>query len=183
MPTEEVERFKKLRNIKVVFDVGARTSLDYLAVKPKAEYHLFEPNPEFCDWLIEECKNKPNVYINKYGLSDKEEDGTYDRRFQAFGGGEALMTAEGYVLPLNTLDWYVEKMNITRIDFLKIDTEGYDYKILKGGKKAIELCRYIQYEHWDNLKQFHDLLEKDFTMEYIGGQNVLCKRRKQNSVN
>ena len=81
------------------------------------------------------------------------------------------------IFPITTLDWYIDKYNIKRIDFLKIDAEGYDFKVLKGGQKAIDLARYIQYEHWDNKEQFHQLLGKDFDMEYIGGRNVLCKRK------
>ena len=82
------------------------------------------------------------------------------------------------LLPLKTLDWYVKEYNIKRIDFLKIDTEGYDYKILKGGLETIKITKYIQYEHWDNLQQFHDLLGEEFEVEYIGYRNVLCISRK-----
>ena len=66
--------------------------------------------------------------------------------------------------------------DIKKIDFLKIDTEGYDYNVLLGGIEAIKITRYIQYEHWNNKWQFHDLLNNDFWMKYIGGRNVLCQR-------
>ena len=99
----------------------------------------------------------------------------YSDGTQAFEGGEAG-GGKDRILPVKTLDWYIKENNIIRIDFLKIDTEGYDYKVLLGGKEAIKLARYIQYEHWNNLQQFHDLLNEDFWMKYIGGRNVLCKR-------
>lgn len=178
LPKEELERFKKLKNITVVFDVGARTSLDYLAIHPRAKYHLFEPVPKFNKWLTLQCKNKKNVTVNAYGLGDKEGTFPYNTGLQAFSGGEAW-NGPGIDLPVKTLDWYVKKNKITRIDFLKIDAEGYDFKVLLGGKKAIEMTKYIQYEHWDNLTQFHELLEEDFEMEYIGLRNVLCKRKNK----
>ena len=56
IPTEELEVFKALKNIKVVFDVGARVDIDYLNIFPKATHHLFEPNPEFFKELKEKEK-------------------------------------------------------------------------------------------------------------------------------
>lgn len=178
MPLEEIERFKTLKDIQVVFDVGARTSLDYYNALPTAQYHLFEPWPPFFAWLMEEAKDKPNVTVNGFGLSDKEETIKYNLPRQAFLGGECPDVTEGVAMNVTTLDWYIDKFNITRLDFLKIDAEGYDYKILKGGPKAIKLAKYIQYEHWDDLKQFEELLGEEFEMEYIGMRNVLCKRKK-----
>ena len=72
IPTEELEVFKALKNIKVVFDVGARVDIDYLNIFPKATHHLFEPNPEFFKELKEKVGDRKNVYLNYYGLGDKE---------------------------------------------------------------------------------------------------------------
>jgi FkbM family methyltransferase len=177
LPEIDLEAFKNMKDIEVVFDVGARTSLDYLAIKPEATYHLFEPKPAFNEWLEFATKDLTNVFVNKHGLGDEVGEFAYNDGSQAMSGGEAW-NGDGIKLPVKTLDWYIKKNNITRIDFLKIDAEGYDFKVLSGGKEAIKLCKYIQYEHWDNLQQFHDLLEKDFEMEYIGLRNVLCTRRK-----
>jgi len=37
-----------------------------------------------------------------------------------------------------TLDEYVNNNTIEKIDFIKIDTEGYEYKIIKGGMNSIK---------------------------------------------
>ena|SRR3990167_1004097 len=178
IPQDELEVFRNLKNIRVVFDVGARTDTDYLEIRPKAVYHLFEPAPDFFKELKEKIGSKKNVYLNNYGLSDVEENLRYSSGLQAFESGEANKEGGDMLLPLKTLDWYVKEYNIKRIDFLKIDTEGYDYKILKGGLETIKITKYIQYEHWDNLQQFHDLLGEEFEVEYIGYRNVLCISRK-----
>ena len=39
---------------------------------------------------------------------------------------------------LQTLDDYCEKNEIDKIDFIKIDVEGHEYKTLAGGMKTIE---------------------------------------------
>ena len=177
IPTEELESIKDLKDVKVIFDVGARADIDYFNIFPDATFHLFEPNPEFFLELKEKVGDKKNVFLNNYGLGDEEITLGYDKTIQCFEKGEAGMKHPDFLLPIKTLDWYIQENKIKRIDFIKIDTEGYDFKILLGGKKAVKLARYIQYEHWDNLKQFHDLLEKDFDMKYTGFRNVLCIRK------
>jgi len=168
---EELEVFRKLRNVKVVFDVGARVDIDYVELRPYAQHHLFEPNPEFFKELKQKVGDRKNVFLNNYGLGDREEELPYDPATQSF-----MLPVTNPKLPIKTLDWYIKEYKIKRIDFLKIDTEGYDYKVLLGGREAIKLCRYIQYEHWNDRWCFHELLNNDFWMRYIGGRNVLCRR-------
>lgn len=171
----DLEIFKSLKNIRVVFDIGARGT-QYPSLKPKAEYHLFEPNPDSFNKLPQGDK----IYSNNYGLGDVEGIFPYNNNLEAFGGSEALPKApfaENMNLPVKTLDWYIETNNIKRIDFLKIDAEGMDYKILQGGKKAIELTRYIQVEYWDDEHAF-DMMLKDFDIKNIGLRNLFCARRE-----
>ena len=171
IPDTELEIFKSLKDIKVVFDVGARTDVDYFNIHPKAKYHLFEPNPIFFAELRAKVGNRKNVYLNNYGLGDKDEELPYDPSTQSF-----LLPVTNPALPIKTLDWYIQENNIKRIDFLKIDTEGWDYKVLLGGREAIKLCKYIQYEHWNDRWCFHELLNDEFWMKYVGNRNVLCQR-------
>lgn len=171
---EELDEFAKLERVKVVFDVGTRTSIDYLEIRPNAEYHLFEPNPVYFEELKHLVGNRSNVYLNNYGLGDKEEELEYSKHLESFAGSEALPNREaGPLYPIKTLDWYVKEYLIYRIDFLKIDTEGMDYKVLLGGKEALKITKNVQYEYWDNKEQFADLLG-GFTCKDIGQRNILC---------
>jgi hypothetical protein len=46
----------------------------------------------------------------------------------------------------------MELNNLDKISFLKIDTEGYEFEILKGLKKKIQLVDTIMFEHhYDNM--------------------------------
>ena len=177
LPPEELDILKKLAApFKVIIDVGARDDIDYFDIFPEAEFHLFEVNPEWFKQLEEKVGNRKNVYLNNYGLGDVEGTFSYNHSSQSLDGGEAWSGETDLKLPVKTLDWYIKEKGITQIDFLKIDTEGYDYKVLRGGEEALKMTRYLQYEHWNDLEQFHDLLEKDFNMEYVGFRNVLCTR-------
>lgn len=180
IPAAELEVFKKLPKLKVIFDVGARADSDYLELRPKAEIHLFEPNKEFFAEL--KINSKGKAKLNNYGLGDIKDEAIYNPGLQAFDKGEAWnLNGATCLLPplqIETLDWYVKENNIDHIDFLKIDTEGYDYKVLIGGRSILPKTRFIQYEHWNNLEEFHDLLEPLFKLEYIGYRNVLCMNKK-----
>ena len=177
IPKDELELFSSLKNIKVVFDVGARTDTDYIRLKPKIELHAFEPNPEFFRDLKEKVGDRPNTYLNNYGLGDKHGLFPYSNERQMFSGGEEGEVQKDQMLEMRLLDGYCAEKGITRIDFLKIDTEGYDYQVLTGGIHSIKMCRYIQYEHWNDRLKFHDILMDDFYMTYIGGRNVFCQRK------
>lgn len=43
------------------------------------------------------------------------------------------------------LDEFIEGMNVDSIDFIKIDTEGYEYEVLKGSKSIIKSYRPFIY--------------------------------------
>lgn len=169
----DLEIFKSLKGIKVVFDVGARDT-EYHTVRPDVTYHYFEPNPEF----FNELPTGKNYHVNNYGLGNKAGKFKYIIGSQSFEGSECIPKGNSsLMLQVKTLNWYIKKNNIKRIDFLKIDTEGMDYQVLQGGKKAIELAKYIQVEYWNDASAFNKILN-DFTIEDVGFRNLLCKRKK-----
>ena len=183
LPKEEIELFKQLKDLKVIFDVGARVDIDYLEIWPDAEHHLFEPNPEFFDELYKKVEGKPNVHANKYGLGDKNQIMGYANGLQSFVDSMAInnpYAAGNLLLPMKTLDTYLLETGIRQIDFLKMDTEGYELKILLGATNWFHIIRYIQYEHWGihNNKMIIGLLQDDFEIKNIGYRNMFCMNKK-----
>lgn len=162
IPKEELEVFKGLKDIKVVFDVGCRTDTDYYDLRPNLEYHLFEPNPEF----YKQIKIKPNTIINNFGLGDKEEYAQYYPAVQSFSD-VSWRGNGGEFYHIKTLNSYGKIP-----DFLKIDTEGYDYKVLLGGDKILSKVKYIQFEYWDGIAKFVELL-KDYNLYLIREPQLL----------
>lgn len=172
----ELKVFEFLDDIEVVFDVGTRTDIDYLKIKPNVVYHLFEPNLEFFSILAAKIQNEnfKNVYLNNYGLGDEIGEFHYNPILETFRDNNSVFK----LLLVKTIDWYVKEHNIDKIDFLKIDTEGWDLKVILGAKEIWPKIKYIQYEHWANDEKFHDLLKDDFDIKSIGYRNSLCLNKK-----
>ena len=138
---------------------------------------MFEPYPPFYEWLQQETKDMSNVNVNAYGLGDQ----TCELYYNAVTQKMTLYPDVGdiYILPIKTLNWYIKENKIDRIDFLKIDAEQMDYRVLLGGTDAIRIAKYIQFETWDAYENeiMWKLLKDDFYMDDIGFRNVFCTRK------
>ena len=182
IPKEEIDLFKQLKDLKVIFDVGAREDVDYLEVWPDSEHHLFEPNPKFYPVLQVKTDGKTNVFVNAFGLGDKEETRGYYEPLQAFigSGGASEDATPHMLLPIKTFGWYVKEKGIKQVDFLKIDTEGHDIKVLLGAHDWFDTIHFIQYEHWGlvNNKMTIGLLQDHFEMHNVGYRNMFCMNKK-----
>lgn len=163
----------------IFFDVGANVgeiTKRVLQNFQDVKIHSFEPNPYTFEKLI---KNKdPRIIYNNLGLSDTDSTSTiyYYEKDATTGhasiyknvfdlhGSSALGESS---IRLVKLDDYCIKNGIDRIDFLKIDTEGNDYFVLKGSTEMLSNARIdvIQFEFNEMniisrvfLKDFYDLL-------------------------
>jgi len=174
----EVEIFSIIDNyIHSIIDVGTRTDTFYCLYNrskhPEREVVMFEPNKFFQKILRKKISNLPGKNtLLPLGLCDREEEVYYFHSSQSFvqnwgGGGRYKESSLLVLIPLDTLSH-----KFSSIDFLKIDTEGMDYLVLKGAKKILETVKFLQFEigGWNSEyddrrftnKQYWELLEKDF---------------------
>lgn len=118
----------------VVVDLGANVGVFANAAyyKGASKVYSFEPTDAAYKCLI---KNKPiNCETFKMGVGDKEGfskisvDSTDNTMCASF----ALEAAISENVPMTTLDSLFNKGVFDRIDFLKIDVEGYEQKVLDG---------------------------------------------------
>jgi len=173
MRSEELIGFNKYKeDFKVVFDVGARGNLEFIQIHPHCEYHLFEPQITYANYLKEATKDRSNVIVNHMGLGDE-----VVKQAKFYSNVESFMPHpfvdsyhnDGDVFDISTIDAYCKEHDIDCIDFVKIDTEGYDYKVLLGAKDLLESSKikYIQFEYWDGVRKFYELLSNKYDMSFI----------------
>ena len=121
------------------------------------------------------------MFLNNFGLGDKEEVRGYQDGRQAFLGSAGLDdgNARDRLLPIKRLDGYIPEKGIERVDFLKVDTEGFDLKVLIGGVSFFHIIKFIQYEHWGEVdnRMIKGLLAPEFDCYDVGYRNVFCMNR------
>jgi len=164
-----------------MFDVGANVghySKALYSVFPKAQIVAFEPVPRTFE-VLRATLATTTVKCCSVGLSDAKGDAIiYD--YDQVHGSEHASLFPGVLtglhgakmikeinVSLTTLDAYCCAASIFGIDFLKIDTEGNELKVLKGSQAMIQknAIRAIQFEFNEMnvvsrvfLKDFYDIL-------------------------
>ena len=91
-----------------------------------------------------------------------EESRYFKRKFNLlnlFNKGRIYQT---FQIKIQSLKEYIDNNNMTNIDFLKIDTEGYEYEILLGLEDRIKLVKVIMFEH-----HYDNMIKKDYTFTNI----------------
>ena len=117
-------------------DIGANigvTSAILSEVAPLGVVHAFEPNPDVFSVLARNIKkNDLNVTAHQTALGDAA--GTV-----RFAGDSAYghVSADGVSVACDTVDAVVARLRLDRVDFIKIDVEGFEWRVLKGAQETI----------------------------------------------
>ena len=135
--------------INVIFDVGCRDDSEFTNFN--GEVHYFDPINNF----IENLKNQKNInkksYFNNFGLGNENNEIYYYPKYESFydrikscGTSDDLNKK---LLIIKKGKDYVINKNIETVDFLKIDTEGYELNVLIGFDNFLENIKIIQFEY------------------------------------
>lgn len=147
-----------IKNNGVVFDVGARDS-NLPLINENADYILFEPIKYNYNNLVNRFSGIDNIKIINEALSDKEEVTTIFLESESINKRinfnyiwryvkpERVVNGEQEIINCNTLKKYIDDNNITKIDLLKIDVEGYELKVIKGLYEHINIVDNIVFEY------------------------------------
>jgi len=167
------------KNKYIFFDVGANNgdySRSLLNNFPGAEIHAFEPLPDCYQQLSKLSKDKSGQFFaNNVCVSNKAgqvELNTYPNDLSSQHAslyGEVLKdlhkASDLQKIAVNalTLDEYAKNFNFKHIDFLKIDTEGHELKVLEGAGDLIrnKSITAIQFE-FNEMNVISRVFFKDF---------------------
>lgn len=146
----EILFYNKIKSkICVIFDVGCRT--DSLFTNFHGEVHYFDPVPEFIQELSNKNNSNSKSYFNSFGLGNENGHTFYYPKYQSFLNrtNSCKISDENNKIILNITKSkdYVLNNNIKIIDFIKIDTEGYELNVLMGFEELLELVKIIQFEY------------------------------------
>ena len=155
---------------KIIFDVGANKG-DWTLLASKLSsssvIHAFEIVPSTFDELSKSTKHLGKVRCVDHGLSNREEMITVslgDDSSMATGCKiDGMQSHNNYYkhdiqCRVRKACDYMRENNIECIDFLKIDVEGMDFKVIEGFEDSIEKVRALQFEYGIFNISSHDLL-------------------------
>ena len=179
----------KLKPKAILFDVGAHhgeTIINFQKNFDFEQIHSFEVSKQNFNVLSKNYKDFEDnkIIINNFGLSNKSNELQFNQFIESSSSTISKINVKSlyfkrkikilgslknnrdyyktYKVKLDSLDNYMEKKNVDKIDLLKIDTEGHEYFVLKGGSRNLPKINYIYFEH-----HYDDMLDKGYTFSNI----------------
>jgi len=214
----------------VVFDIGANVGSHALPIASyvgkEGKVYLFEPVP----WAMNKLKrnlelnNFDNLVIESIALSDVTEQ-EVEMNFRASFkiGSKSGVGQDGKIdngwwnecehvkVRMETLDSYASKHQISRLDLIKLDVDGFEGKVFRGafktlkkfqpilimevapawaelrGENIVEILHHIEQLNYKfyaekDFKQIHNLAELIGNLSPGGGINVVASVHSLNSA-
>ena len=174
-------------NINTVIDVGAHYGEFALAINKKFKIKKiisFEPNTDAFNKLKLKTKKYENIKTLNFGagnidqdkklnvniesssssLNNLQENSKYFKKkfFLSKFFNKKIIEKQIQVKIIKLDDFINNNSNIDIIDILKIDTEGYEYYVLKGIGNNIKKIKVIYFEH-----HFDDMIIKNYNLTDI----------------
>lgn len=181
------------RRADVLVDVGANTGSFALlgVVHPGLTVHAVEPNPGAVAMLrrhLQANDLEASTIVHECALSASAGSAVLGLPAQTglatLGSVTHLPDREDLIVDTVPLDELVERHRITRVDAIKVDTEGHELRVLQGAEEVIarwhpalllEAVDTMMRRHgyaWPELSAF--LHRHDYTVTRLGTEDVLA---------
>jgi FkbM family methyltransferase len=187
----------------VILDIGANigcTSL--LFADMSRNVYAFEPSPTTFSFLENNIlkSGRRNVFLYNIGLGEEPGEFTLTyappNRSGGFVSDQTQASAGHTVEPIviRKLDEVIKPLNLPKIDFIKIDVEGFEGHVLRGAAQTIAFYRptvVLELNHWclnafqrTSVPDFFDFLRSMFPILLaINGSNYMDLNDKNDSYN
>jgi len=176
---KEMKQLRILPKGSVVFDVGANRGQSikfFLKASQDIEVYSFEPAQKIFESLREIYGKSQGIYLFNIAMGSIKEQKIFfehpfdetstfikpsmsskwqSRKEKILGIHNRDVFSENLV-EVSTLDGFCSEHQISRIDLLKIDVEGYELEVLKGATTILEkrIVKAIQIErHLDDMRE------------------------------
>ncbi len=144
---------KMIKEDSVIFDIGAnvgRFSFHFAKLAHQGKVVCFEPDSKnFSDLMkTEKLNNYHNISFLKKGLGSEKNLLPLYRVNESNPGMNRILkniypNGRSEEIEIIKLDDYIELSDFEDINIIKIDVEGYEHEVLKGGEKIIKRLKPI----------------------------------------
>lgn len=176
----DLERLRNGFPLETIFDIGAnvgQTSVQLAGKFSQAKIFAFEPFTDTFSRLTANTRHLSQISIFKIALGDEQK--TYLASIEPESVQNSLKknrgspTAHSEEVTVKRLDAFCAENYIESIDFLKTDTEGFDFEVLRGAGDLLRsgaigsiLCEVafnpLDQQHTIFLPVYHHLVERGF---------------------
>lgn len=179
-------------------DIGAGQAESinrFKKILPNCIIHSFEPVEEriqiIKNWL-QTFPHNNNITLNNCAMGDKIEEKIFNVNIKTKASSFLKLNKNNKIdnirqevkVKVNTVDNYVKENNIKYIDYLKIDTQGYEEQVLNGSIETLKsgIVKYIEVEiilsdYYEKITTFYDmekiLLPLNYKLYHI--QDIISK--------
>jgi FkbM family methyltransferase len=175
---------KFVTDVRVVMDIGANigaAAVYFSLLYPEARVFAFEPAKAPFELLTENTRDRNNVSTYNFGLFSSDQDvvplysGTVDSGTASVGKSDLTLEQSEPITLRSVSDWLAEN-SITRVDVLKIDTEGCEVPILRSMGDLIPFVKviYLEYHSEDDRREIDRLLVGSHAL--AGGKAAIVHR-------
>lgn len=142
-----------VKKFNVAIDAGANYGLMSYHLNPRfKQIHAFEIDTKVCNCLTENVRrfDLKNVTVHNHGLGDSEKSVSLRYNKNSFATHVDPETKEGEY-KIKTLD----SLNLGDCNFIKIDCEGYEPHIIRGGERTIKSFKPVIIMEDKNLSEIY----------------------------
>jgi FkbM family methyltransferase len=122
-------------------NVGAYTLFAAKRVGKEGRVVAFEPAPSIYDHLIYNIDANGFANVEPYNIALGEQNGYIAFTYETNDLGKSHVAPNhqlgNIAVNMRTLDDFAREMNIQRVDYIKIDTEGFERSVIMGAKSLI----------------------------------------------
>lgn len=165
---------KYYRQVKVVVDVGASFGTfpritNYF--NPQAKFFCIEMARQSFELLKRNTQSQSFTKCFRYAMGDRKQNTKFYFNSD-YPEGSLIRSRERSNSSVNmiTLDDFVAGQKITQIDILKVDTEGFELKVIKGADHVLKITDLL-------------ILEIDFSYSNLTAVTALLSRRGFRLIN
>ncbi len=144
----DIKRYLKGQSIKTIFDVGANVGQTRLFLShhfPQTDIFAFEPIKHTCEDLKRNTKGLNKIKNFNYALGAEESQKVICLRENSelntlinFDDRSSSLPEKLERVTITTVDSFCKSSQVSRIDILKMDVQGYELKVLEGAEYFIK---------------------------------------------
>jgi FkbM family methyltransferase len=169
-----------VNHVLTIIDVGANigaASAFFAFHYPAATVHAVEPNPKCHPLLLKNAEQFPNISVHTIGLhSATGERALYSGRTDTVESSihpSPRTSDSSSMLPFQSVEQFLQALQVTQIDILKVDTEGCEVQIMQGFGLAVARIQVIYVEYHSESDRL--TLDKLLSTSHILYRGKICR--------